>query len=172
MKRITTDQRYEKFVEEYLIDFDGTRAAIAVGFSEKTAAQAASRLLKHVKVKALLEKIQAVVVQEKRDEREELRQFLENAKNLDLTDMILMGKTGCSLKEFKEIPKHLRILITEITNVSGGKAGWKINFKVFSKERAVEILARVYGLDKGNGGGITINNFGNMAAIVDSYPDD
>jgi phage terminase small subunit len=46
--------RRERFAREYLLDLNGTRAAIAAGFSFKTAAQAASRMLRNVKVRALL----------------------------------------------------------------------------------------------------------------------
>lgn len=38
------------FVREYLVDRNGTRAAIAAGYSKKTAEAAASRLLRNVKV--------------------------------------------------------------------------------------------------------------------------
>jgi phage terminase small subunit len=38
------------FVKEYIVDFNGTQAAIRAGYSEKTAAEQASRLLKNVKV--------------------------------------------------------------------------------------------------------------------------
>lgn len=38
--------RQKKFVEEYLKDGNGTAAAVAAGYSEKTAAAQASRLLK------------------------------------------------------------------------------------------------------------------------------
>jgi phage terminase small subunit len=40
------------FVQEYLIDLNATRAAIAAGYSKKTAEAAASRLLRNVKVRA------------------------------------------------------------------------------------------------------------------------
>jgi len=40
------------FAREYLVDRNATRAAIAAGYKEKTAAQAGSRLLKNVKVQA------------------------------------------------------------------------------------------------------------------------
>jgi dipeptidyl aminopeptidase/acylaminoacyl peptidase len=38
------DMREQRFVPEYLLDLNGTRPAIAVGYSPKTAAQAASRM--------------------------------------------------------------------------------------------------------------------------------
>lgn len=171
MARIPAEEKRKLFVEHYLKDYNSTNAAIAAGYSPNGADVTGSRLLADARTVALLDAHRAVIVVEKRDEREAIRQLLENAANLDLTDLVIMGKTGCSLKEFKDIPKHLRILITEITNVSG-KESWKINFKVFNKEKAVEMLARIYGLDKGGGNNLTINNYGNLAAIVDSFPDD
>ncbi|MEW8025526.1 MAG: terminase small subunit [Candidatus Thiodiazotropha sp.] len=51
--------RQQIFSREYIIDFNGTRAAIDAGYSEKTASVQASRLLRNVKVQnALLELIQ------------------------------------------------------------------------------------------------------------------
>lgn len=47
--------RVEMFVREYIIDFNGTRAAVKAGFSAHTAASQASRLLKNVKVIAMVE---------------------------------------------------------------------------------------------------------------------
>jgi phage terminase small subunit len=44
------------FVREYLIDLNATRAAIAAGYSQKTAEAAASRLLRNVKVRAEIDK--------------------------------------------------------------------------------------------------------------------
>lgn len=43
------------FVAEYLVDRNATRAAIAAGYSEKTAAAAGSRLLRNVKVARVLD---------------------------------------------------------------------------------------------------------------------
>lgn len=42
----------KKFVHEYLIDMNGTKAAARAGYSEKTAASQASRLLKKPAVRA------------------------------------------------------------------------------------------------------------------------
>ncbi|MCG7978253.1 MAG: terminase small subunit [Candidatus Thiodiazotropha endolucinida] len=51
--------RQQIFCREYIIDFNGTRAAIDAGYSEKTASVQASRLLRNVKVQnALLKLIQ------------------------------------------------------------------------------------------------------------------
>ena len=49
--------RRERFAREYLLDLNGTRAAIAVGYSAKTASQVASRMLRNVNVRALLKEL-------------------------------------------------------------------------------------------------------------------
>lgn len=53
-----TDKQ-SRFVDEYLIDFNGTQAAIRAGYSERTAAAQSSRLLTNVKVQAHLKDLQA-----------------------------------------------------------------------------------------------------------------
>lgn len=48
------EARHKRFVQEYLKDFNGTRAAIEAGYSPKSAKQQASRLLTYANVHALL----------------------------------------------------------------------------------------------------------------------
>ena len=50
------------FVREYLIERNGTRAAIAAGFSAKSAAVTASKLLKNPKIQAELTRLQKASV--------------------------------------------------------------------------------------------------------------
>jgi phage terminase small subunit len=54
-KRTGPRQRRTRFVREYLIDHNATRAAKAAGYSEKTAGQAGARLLKDVKIAEMLD---------------------------------------------------------------------------------------------------------------------
>jgi len=49
----------ENFAREYVIDLNGTRAAIAAGYSERTAAAQASRLLTKVKVQRIIQQLQS-----------------------------------------------------------------------------------------------------------------
>lgn len=51
------------FIAEYLRDSNGRRAAIAAGYSEKTADSQASRLLKTVKVRAEVDRHEARIIQ-------------------------------------------------------------------------------------------------------------
>lgn len=56
-----------RFVEEYLVDLNGTQAALRAGYSPKTADAQASRLLKNVKIVAAVQAAQAA-----RSERTEI----------------------------------------------------------------------------------------------------
>lgn len=50
-KKAITDKQ-KRFVREWLVDMNGTRAAIRAGYSEKSAAQTASRLMRDPAVRA------------------------------------------------------------------------------------------------------------------------
>ena len=54
MAKLTAKQ--QRFCDEYLIDLNGTQAAIRAGYSPKTATQAAARLLTNVKVQEYIAK--------------------------------------------------------------------------------------------------------------------
>ena len=54
MKKLAPKQ--EAFIREYLVDLNGTQAAIRAGYSEKTATEQASRLLTNVKVAESIQK--------------------------------------------------------------------------------------------------------------------
>lgn len=57
-KRQLSEQR-QRFVDEYLIDLNGTQAAIRAGYSPKTANEQASRLLANVSIQEAIAKAMA-----------------------------------------------------------------------------------------------------------------
>jgi len=93
--------KQDRFVAEYLIDLNATQAAIRAGYSEKTAAEQASRLLTNVKVS---EAVQAAM--KARSERTEidadwvLKRLARDA-TADLAD--LYDESG-TLRPVKEWP--------------------------------------------------------------------
>lgn len=52
---MSLNNRQQAFVDEYLVDFNATQAAIRAGYNEQTAGAQASRLLKNVKVAKAIE---------------------------------------------------------------------------------------------------------------------
>ena len=63
------EEKQKMFCQEYLVDFNGTKAAIKAGYSKKTAAEQASRLLAKVNVQTYLKQLI-----EKRNERTKITQ--------------------------------------------------------------------------------------------------
>ena len=63
------EERQKIFCNEYLVDFNGTQAAIRAGYSKKTANEQASRLLAKVNVQTYLKQLI-----EKRNERTKITQ--------------------------------------------------------------------------------------------------
>ncbi len=64
--------RQDRFVDEYLLDGNGTQAAIKAGFSPATAAQQASRLLRNVKVQQAIGERQRQLAEKRQWDRERL----------------------------------------------------------------------------------------------------
>ena len=61
------ENQYRLFAKEYIIDLNATRAAIAAGYSKKTANSQGSRLLTHAKVQDYIKEFMG-----KREERTEI----------------------------------------------------------------------------------------------------
>ena len=51
--------QYRKFVQEWMVDMNATRAAIAAGYSEKSAAQTASRLMRRTEIRSYRDALMA-----------------------------------------------------------------------------------------------------------------
>ena len=65
------------FVREYMIDHNGTQAAIRAGYSARTAAMQASRLLTNVNISKAVAKAQAAMAQKTETEAEWVRRRLK-----------------------------------------------------------------------------------------------
>lgn len=74
MAKLTPKQ--EAFVQEYLIDFNATQAAVRAGYSSKTAYSIGQRLLKNVEVQEYLEILLAGLESKKIADAEEVLQTL------------------------------------------------------------------------------------------------
>lgn len=79
--------RQELFCQEYIIDYNGTQAAIRAGYSEKTADVQASKLLRNVKV---LSRVRAI----QKDRLEKLAVTQESVilKLLEIYDRCMQAK--------------------------------------------------------------------------------
>lgn len=84
--------RQARFVDEYLIDLNATQAAIRSGYSQKTAEQIASRLLRNVKI--------AAKVATKQQERQQRVQTSQDYVLTNLTEVVERTMQRAPVLEF------------------------------------------------------------------------
>lgn len=120
--------KQERFVAEYLVDGNATRAAIAGGYSERTAARIGSELLTKPNVKAALDA-----------GRKRLAEKLELTAEKVLADIARVAqkaerakKFGEALKGHELLGKHLK-LFTE-KHEHGGIGGGPVMFQITDSE--------------------------------------
>lgn len=112
--------KHKRFVQEYLIDLNATKAAERAGYSPKSAHVTACRLLKDAKVAAAIEQATA-----KRVERTQITQDYVLSTIQDTVERCRMGGDGFEppsvLKGCELLGKHLK-MFTDKVEVSGSLA--------------------------------------------------
>lgn len=169
--------RRSLFVHEYLIDRNGTQAAIRAGYAPKSAHTTANRLLKDAKVAAEIAAATAahfdrLEVTKDRLTRElakiafaDLRDFLtwgpEEKAIVDPTTGTVIGKTsGVSLKPSAEIGDDAAGVIAEIGETQTG-----LKVKLHDKLAAVKMLGQELGMFKERA---EVDFNGSLRLIVDA----
>lgn len=92
-------EKQKQFVNEYLIDCNATRAAIAAGYSEKTAYSQGQRLLKNVEIKTYVEEKMNEVSSEKIATATEVMEYLTSVMRGESQSEIVVVESvgdGCS----------------------------------------------------------------------------
>lgn len=99
------NERQSRFVNEYLIDLNGTQAAIRAGYSARTANEQASRLLTNVSVQAQLQKRM-----KDREQRTEINAdyVLKRLVEIDQLDVLDILDNAGNFKPIMEWPKTWR----------------------------------------------------------------
>lgn len=142
-----TKNRRELFALHYIQDLNGKRAAIACGYSERSAEVHASRLLRNVKVQDLIQR-----AMQKRLERLEikgddiLRKLLEIAYT-NLTDLFTEDESGeTRLKKISELSPAEKACIKEIVEepilFMGQEVGTRRKYKMHDKLKALELIGK------------------------------
>lgn len=136
-----------RFVDEYLIDGNATRSAIAAGYSKKTAQQQGSRLLLNVLISAEINKRQLKIAKKLKLKREDA---LARQNNIELAFQTLLELAlKDKLNSFEEA-KYARLMMivkasdsTRAADFISRHLGWSqeqedrdftFNFKVVKRE--------------------------------------
>lgn len=138
------NDRQEKFLQEYLVDFNATQAAIRAGYSKKTAAAAASRLLRNVKVSQRLKELQTEMYENAEIDRQEILEQLADVAFYDIHDYVeVCDGSLMKLRDIDALPPKKRRAIKTIRN---GKYGIEIEFD--SRVKSLGLLMDYFGMKK------------------------
>jgi len=155
-------EKHKAFLSEYLKDFNAKRSyLVTYNCSESTADTKGSALVGNVRFKPHLEKALKEREAATKVDSTYVVEYVKGAAELDLSEFAIIGSKGVSLKDFKKIPKELRRYITEIHSSETKMGKLVVNFKVFSKEKALDMLAKHTGATRERvevSGEITVNS--------------
>ena len=116
------NDRQKKFVREYIKRNNATQAAIAAGYSKKTARSIGQRLLTNIDIQNAIEKQQLKLQEEFKYSVEESFENLKKAQELAL-EREIYGKPAPDLSNFikaEELKGKLKGLYVEKKEISGG----------------------------------------------------
>lgn len=149
------------FVDEYLIDGNATRAAIAAGYAEGSARVTGCRLLANPNIAKAIAK-----AQEARSKRTEITadKVLRELAKLgfsNMEDFASVDEKGGATLNLKDISRDQFAAVTELTTDSIGEVVTRMKIKLADKRANLELLGKHLGMFKPVGGAdnpLTIKN--------------
>jgi phage terminase small subunit len=140
-------QRRTRFIKEYLIDQNATRAAIAAGFSQKGARVQGSRLLADPNISAQIDEQNAKTNQKYDLTVERIKQEIARLCYYDPAEYWNANGTAKAMHEISEDARRAiaGFECAELFEGSGeerSQAGYIKKFKLMDKNKALETAAR------------------------------
>jgi phage terminase small subunit len=124
MKKITTKQ--EAFCREYLLDLNGTQAAVRAGYSQRTANEQAARLLANVSVRSHIKKLMDERADRVGRSADDVLRDIHKVKDSCMREVpdqmgnLVMVDSKAALKALELEGKHLKMFTDRVeANVSG-----------------------------------------------------
>lgn len=140
-------EQQKRFVEEYLIDMNGARAARAAGYSESAARETASRLLKKPEVAQAVRKARASL-----SERTEITQdwVLQRWAAIADVDKREFFDDAGRLRPVSEWTREMALAVDglDVTETEGEIAVKVSKLKLSSSKAALDSIARHLGMFK------------------------
>lgn len=139
-KKLTDKEKL--FIIEYLVDFNATQAAIAAGYSKKTAKQAAARLLSFVYIQDAIKIEVDKILSNSRALALKVVRECEKIAFGKISDILEFDDNGVILKSSKDIDTSTIESVSFDENYTQTGVSRKKRVKQYSKEKALEILAK------------------------------
>jgi phage terminase small subunit len=146
---LKAEARREIFVREYLKDLNATRAAIAAGYSEKTARKQASRLLTNVDTQKRIEELTAKKVEKLDITVERVLGELAKLAFSNMLDYMNTQEDGSAHVDLSKLTREQAAAIQEVTvdeyTEGGGENARNVKrtkFKLADKRGSLELLGK------------------------------
>jgi len=138
-----TDKK-KLFVKYYCVSWNGTQAAIEAGYSEKTAAEQASRLLRNVNIQEAIQKYMNKLTEEAEIE---VVDVLDGLKRLAFLDIRKLYNDDGSAKKIHELDDDIALALAgiDVNEISTGDATIEIigkKYKLSDRTKALELLGK------------------------------
>ena len=144
--------RYEAFAREYVIDLNATRAALAAGYSERTAGVKGSQLLKTVKCRQLIDKFLSKRAIKTELKAERVIEELQRIAFANPQDYMRVNADGQPDVDLSRLTRDQAAAISEFTVDTTGGSGdgerrlvLRTKIKLADKLKAAELLCRHLG---------------------------
>lgn len=137
--------KQKTFIDNYVLHYNGTKAALDAGYSKQTAHSYANQLLEKPHVKAYLKKMQDKAAAKLETSHEGILNRLKQWADSDITQTI-----GLTPEEVKNMPLAFRQLITKYKSTTKTLARSNdvvqtIEVEFVSKEKALEMINKHVG---------------------------
>jgi phage terminase small subunit len=148
--------KQKKFCEEYIFDFNASRAAREAGYSEDTAGQIGFENLKKPEIQAFIEELQADLAKTLGISKS---MVLREHQKLAFSTMAGLREDWITLKEFNDLTPDQKACISEIQTQTRREKDYSVNpegevvtidyvkIKLWDKQKSLDSLSKMLGYD-------------------------
>jgi phage terminase small subunit len=145
--------KQQRFIQEYLIDLNGTQAAIRAGYSARTANEQGSRLLANASVRTALAEAQEALSKATGITAERVLRELALLGFANMADYMRVGSDGDAYLDFSKLTREQAAALAEVT-VEDFKDGRgedardvrRVKFKLADKRAALVDIGKHLGM--------------------------
>ena len=143
-KPIKLTNKQKLFVKFYVTEFNGSKSAIAAGYSKDTARQIASELLTFPNIQEAILKEKEKMTKKIEITQDRIAEELAKIAFSDIKDFVEFGPKHLKIKQDKDVDGAC---IQEVSSHTGTR-GASTKLKLHDKMKALELLGRYKGMYK------------------------
>lgn len=143
--------RQLQFVEQYLVDLNGTKAAVRAGYSRQSASTTASRLLARKEIAAAVSERMAARAARNQTTADRVIDEYARIAFSDMRRYVEWGPSGVALRKSTELGPADAACVAEVSETKTATGG-SVKFKLYDKRAALDVLAKHLGLFVDHGG--------------------